>query len=124
MKYRNRLMLAPDDGSTVAIPSADSPTGQQIDITPREPNPPPEIIQQPADAPKPIRQAGVKTTARDVAKELGLAEAPSESLKKLAEQVREKATGRFAPKKRMPLTGFRSRTPKARTPRSRQRKSR
>jgi hypothetical protein len=72
-----------------AVSAADSPTGASIEVTPRHQQPPPEIIQPEPEKPKPIRQAGVKTSKVDVAKELGLSEAPSDAINREAKRIRD-----------------------------------
>ncbi len=102
MKLRFPMFFhAPDDGTTVAVPAESSPTGAAIETTPNFTPPPPEIhqlapVEKAAPEPK-VRQPGVKLSKVDVVKEMGLAEAPSDSVKKLAAAQRDKA-GRFAPK--------------------------
>lgn len=90
---------APAGGATpaIAISAADSPTGNDIPVTPRTQSSPPVILQEPGTQdPKTalrIRQKGVETSA---AKLLGLAETPQEVTAREAKEFRDRdKTGRF-----------------------------
>lgn len=97
--YRHSLFpifYAPDNGA-VAVPASNSPTGETIDITPRSAPPAPEIHQvEPLDN-RPVRQAGVKVSKVDVAKELGMDKSPSEEIEAEAQRIRDEK-GRFIKK--------------------------
>ena len=109
METSNRHFLEPDTGanpttgSAPAISAADSPTGSAIPITPPTAFPAPEIIQPlPVARERGISAPGVKSKAVDVAKELGMTEAPSRAIERLAKATRDKITGRFKPQPTQP----------------------
>lgn len=87
------ILFAPEgdiSSPAPAIAAADSPTGSQIDLTPRSDPPPPEIIGDDPTAPKPakqIRQKGVEMSARDF---LGLGKEDESALDKEARLIRER----------------------------------
>lgn len=91
------IFYAPEGDATgsTAVLAADSSTGTQIDVTPRREMPPAEILQPAPIKPEPrVRQPGVKISKVDVAKELGLDEAPSVTIEREAKAARDKQ-GKF-----------------------------
>lgn len=98
-------------GGNIAVDAANSPTGTQIDVTPRGEPPPPEIVQPASITDKPVRQSGVKVSKVDVAKELGLSEAPSDLIQKEVQRVRDEH-GKFT---KTPRTTLKKEEPKAAT---------
>lgn len=113
MKLRRfPIFYAPDDGAmpaaggTVAVNAADSATGTQVDVTPVPERPAAEIIQPTPAGPKQVRQTGVKVSKVDVAKELGLKEAPSvlnqQAMEKARERLGRDVNGRFLKKGEAP----------------------
>lgn len=98
-------------GGNVAVDAANSPTGAQIDVTPRGEPPPPEIVQPASITEKPVRQSGVKVSKVDVAKELGLSEAPSDLIQKEVQRVRDEH-GKFT---KTPRTTLKKEEPKVAT---------
>lgn len=95
-------------GGNVAVDAANSPTGAQIDVTPRGEPPAPEIVQPASITEKPVRQSGVKVSKVDVAKELGLSEAPSDLIQKEVQRVRDEH-GKFT---KTPRTTLKKEEPK------------